>query len=83
MSLTQILSLAAFGGWFCLALLIPWLRAHHRVRLFWALVVAGVPILVGLTLFWGPSAGVGAFALGLWLLFRGPSGPIRGPRVSD
>lgn len=83
MSLSQILPLAAFGGWFCLSLLIPWLRERSRARLFWALVVTGVPILGGLTLFWGPSAGVGAFALGLWLLFRGPAAPITRPRVSD
>lgn len=73
--------LVAFGVWLCLAMAMPRLHMHHRPRLFWILIVAGVPILGWLTLYWGPTAGVGAFALGLWLLFRGPFDPLRRRRA--
>lgn len=73
----HILTLAGFGLWLCLAVPMPWMRAYLRQRLFWVLFVTGVPILGWLTLYWGPTAGVAAFAIGLWLLFRRPATPLR------
>lgn len=76
MTATLVLPLAAFGLWLCLAASLPRLRTSWRLRLFWLLIAAGVPILGWLTLHWGPTAGIGAFAIGLWLLLRPPSGPV-------
>lgn len=74
-----ILTVAGFAVWMCLAVLMPLMRLSHRSRMFWALFVTGVPILGWLTLYWGPTAGVGGFILGLWLLFRRPAGAWRRP----
>lgn len=70
-----ISSCGAVGLWVLLAALIGFLRPHHRLAAFWIVVVLGVPVLGWLTLNWGPSVGVGAFALGLALLLRRPSRP--------
>lgn len=74
-----VLTLAALAVWLCLAILMPWVRARQQSRLFWALVVSGVPMLGWLTLSWGPSAGVAGFAIGLLLLFRRPAAALRRP----
>lgn len=72
MTLLAIGSVAAAAAWVLLASLIPYLRQRHRFVAFWTMIVLGVPVLGWLTLYWGPLVGVGAFALGLWLLLRQP-----------
>ncbi len=74
-----ILTIAGYAAWLCLAMLMPRITLRHGSRLFWALVIAGVPILGWLTLYWGPTAGVAGFALGLLLLFRRLGASMRRP----
>lgn len=78
MSTVQIITVAVVLAWLALACFLPWLRAHHRPRGFWALVAMGVPVLGWLTLNWGPMAGVAGFAMGLAVLFWPPRRQSRG-----
>lgn len=70
MSTIDIITLGVLAAWMALAVLLPWLRPHHRPRGFWALVATGVPVLGWLTLNWGPMAGVSGFVVGLAVLLR-------------
>ncbi len=68
----HILSVGAAGLWLLAGALRGYLPFDQRTRAMWVLIFAGVPLLGGLTMSWGPTAGVAGFAVGLAVLIWPP-----------